>query len=58
MHARLELVEPVGASTSRTIAAPGDDHRRPLRLEAGHAPALGERQRGEPRELGSTASVA
>ncbi len=48
MLARLERVQPVLREHLADEDGAGDDHRRALRLEAGHAPPLLERQRREP----------
>ena len=49
--ARLERVQPVPREHLADDDGAGDDHRRALRLEAGHAAPLLERQRREPLEL-------
>src|SRR5262249_6336022 len=47
----LELLQPVPSQDFAHDYRAGDDHGRPLRIEPGHLPPLGERQGGQPFEL-------
>ncbi len=51
VSADLDLVEPVAAEDLDEDDGSGDDHRCALRVEAGQAAALVEREGGEPGQL-------